>query len=330
MDKQEIKYRDGRYVGELQDDLPCGIGTLYNANNIKIYEGQWRDGKEHGNGSRFDIDTKSIRYKGHFIDGNETGFGALYSFGQKIEYAGEFLNSIRHGKGTEYDSNGSIIYDGNYANNIWHGYGVYCKKGETPRIGYWLNGYPVEEETYIIETCRHKLQGGTFPVSGTTQVQKAITKTTKAIRKRGGLIANKSDLPTHKQRIRNYSKGVNVNSVLGEVLAWATLASILAFIIVTITNRYRPFLLGFTIILMIATTIVAAMVMYKEKHGDLRAWQASKASWWAIMIIGFEGSLLTMLIIMLTNKDINMLIDKVMAGNANERVDDLTEETVKE
>ena len=44
------KVGDGKYSGEIENDLPNGQGTLTESNGEK-YEGEWKDGLIHGQGT---------------------------------------------------------------------------------------------------------------------------------------------------------------------------------------------------------------------------------------------------------------------------------------
>ena len=61
----EIKYEDGKkYIGEINNDLPNGKGTLYNKDNVILYEGDFIDGKKEGNGALYF--EEGNYYKGEF------------------------------------------------------------------------------------------------------------------------------------------------------------------------------------------------------------------------------------------------------------------------
>ena len=61
----------------------------YDANHVK-YDGQWKNGKYHGDGSFINADTFTM------------------------EYSGGYLNGIRQGAGTLFDSDGNVIWAGNF------------------------------------------------------------------------------------------------------------------------------------------------------------------------------------------------------------------------
>jgi len=67
-----------------------GQGTeYYDADHIK-YDGQWKQGKYHGDGSFFNAETFTM------------------------EYSGAHVNGVRNGAGTLFDPEGNIIYAGNF------------------------------------------------------------------------------------------------------------------------------------------------------------------------------------------------------------------------
>ena len=49
INKQELKFNDGKYIGEVVNGLAEGKGTWY-GNNGDRYEGEWRNDKKEGKG----------------------------------------------------------------------------------------------------------------------------------------------------------------------------------------------------------------------------------------------------------------------------------------
>ena len=55
-------------------------------------------------------------YEGEYLNGKRHGNGKEFCCGDKILYEGEYLNGERNGKGKEYDFNGKLILEGEYLN----------------------------------------------------------------------------------------------------------------------------------------------------------------------------------------------------------------------
>jgi hypothetical protein len=74
-----------------------GVGTLYLPNGCVKYQGDFKNGKEHGNGSSY--------YQNDYIDI------------ELIEYVGEWYNGIKHGSGILFSIGGDEIYSGQFEND---------------------------------------------------------------------------------------------------------------------------------------------------------------------------------------------------------------------
>jgi hypothetical protein len=172
----KIVYSNGKtYIGPVRNELPNGEGKLYNKNNEIIYEGNFVDGIEEGEGQRI---TKDYKYVGQFISGKMFGEGKIYFKNGKVKYMGGFANNkkegkgqyffedkehfiIEHnkkfyllngdsyighfmndkwnGKGIIYLKNGRIKYEGNFVDNKFEGHGKYNFESGIYYIGQWLN-----------------------------------------------------------------------------------------------------------------------------------------------------------------------------------------------
>ena len=75
INNQEIKFNDGRYIGEVVNGLLEGKGIFYGYNGDR-YEGEWRNGKQEGKGIFFWND--GDRYEGDWRKGNMEGKGIKY------------------------------------------------------------------------------------------------------------------------------------------------------------------------------------------------------------------------------------------------------------
>ena len=73
-------YNDGEnYEGEWKDGERHGQGSLYDSIGIKLYEGKWEDDKENGYGTYYY--ENGARYEGEFKDGELHGQGQMFSDG---------------------------------------------------------------------------------------------------------------------------------------------------------------------------------------------------------------------------------------------------------
>jgi hypothetical protein len=108
-------YEKGCYNGELQNNLPNGVGVM-----------AFKNGDS---------------YEGEFVNGLMHGLGVLYKENGDI-YKGEWRNDVKKGKG-EYICFEKWIYTGEWANDRFHGYGriefLGDRRGES-YDGQWENG----------------------------------------------------------------------------------------------------------------------------------------------------------------------------------------------
>jgi len=150
-----------RYEGEL---VPNGKGILYYANNnTKWYEGQFKNGSFHGNGTTFYangqkhaegewindtlhgftviyFENGNKRYEGEFKNGNLTGKGILYHDNGMRMYEGEFKSGYFHGQGTQFYYSSEVNYRGDFADGERNGRGIsYLSNGKKVYEGEWKN-----------------------------------------------------------------------------------------------------------------------------------------------------------------------------------------------
>ena len=110
INNQEIKYKDGRYIGEVVNGLAEGKGIFYGYNGNR-YEGEWR------NDNNNSIMNKEIKYD----DG---------------KYVGQVVNGKMEGKGIRYWNDGDR-YEGDYKNDKKEGKGIYYFKNGDREMGDW-------------------------------------------------------------------------------------------------------------------------------------------------------------------------------------------------
>jgi len=92
------------------------FGT-FNASNGDKYVGEWRDGKQQGQGTYTYANGK--KYVGEWRDGKQQGQGT-YTYADGREYVGEWQDYKRHGQGT-YTSADGRTWSGIWENNKYFG-----------------------------------------------------------------------------------------------------------------------------------------------------------------------------------------------------------------
>lgn len=123
--KGEFTYNDGKkYQGDWAFDKRNGYGVLREATGLVIYDGEWKEGVYHGNGtlynnhSRFEteftyLDFNSlgsawVKFDGEFYEGQWHGLGTLTILNNQ-KYSGKFRFDRVNGTGTFYKSNGLAV-----------------------------------------------------------------------------------------------------------------------------------------------------------------------------------------------------------------------------
>ena len=107
----------------IEGNCKNGKGT-YQYDEESKYEGQWRKGKRHGNGT----------FKGNGENVSEKIFG-----NQPMEYKGQWRNDLPNGKGTYTEDDGDK-YIGGFKNGIKHGKGTITNdEGKIIKKGYFKN-----------------------------------------------------------------------------------------------------------------------------------------------------------------------------------------------
>lgn len=123
-----------------------------------ICDGDWKDGKAHGENNYFDIDCDWLDYHpvqdGYWgggcypsqiavtetKSGEANGNSKLYEVGV-LKYEGETKRGYKHGDGVLYHSNGQVEYDGEWKNGSRDGKGkLYDEGGKLIYDGTWKKG----------------------------------------------------------------------------------------------------------------------------------------------------------------------------------------------
>lgn len=136
--QQTLNHADGQYIGDLQDGVPHGRGTLtYHPGNVrKKYEGEWVNGLFHGRGVlRF---SNEDRHEGQWENGRLHGQCILFA-ANGDKYEGSCVDGQPHGHGTQRNAKGHI-YVGGFENGQPHGQGCYTWSNGGSYTGAFRNG----------------------------------------------------------------------------------------------------------------------------------------------------------------------------------------------
>ena len=157
---------NGTYVGQVQPEsasekLPAhapsktrppnskGVGVVPHGRGVFTctkghgkggrYEGEFRDGKQHGRGLA--IFESGKWYEGEFRDGEPYGRG-VFKFKSGRRYEGEYRDGWRHGRGVCMSADGGG-YEGEWHNGERHGRGAIWAADGRVFDGDWASGFPL-------------------------------------------------------------------------------------------------------------------------------------------------------------------------------------------
>ena len=131
-------YAEGerRYEGEWKDGLQHGRGTFHFAAGEK-YEGDWRNGKPNGRGVKTYADGR--RYDGEWKDNAKHGRGRL-TWADGASYEGDWVSDAYHGHGVLQSA--EATYEGAFRAHQFHGQGTKTFADGRKLQGDWKNGEP--------------------------------------------------------------------------------------------------------------------------------------------------------------------------------------------
>ena len=127
---------EGKYVGEIENGIPNGQGTLTWKNPHEKYVGQWNNGLKHGQGTY--SWANGWEYVGDWKDGKRNGEGT-YSHSDGNKYVGTYKDGERNGLGTFYYPNGDK-YVGEWKGERQNGQGTWYLSNGNKWIGEMKNG----------------------------------------------------------------------------------------------------------------------------------------------------------------------------------------------
>lgn len=146
----------GFYEGGFRYWRRDGHGVLLDKVRSEVYEGQFRDERYHGQGTKWWADGSN--YAGTWFNGKKHMEGVMTSADGRV-YEGEWLEGKRHGKGKQVFENNDV-YLGSWRDGAQHGRGTYYFADRGVFEGNWCRGayhgegrlmvpgHPVEHVTY--------------------------------------------------------------------------------------------------------------------------------------------------------------------------------------
>jgi len=150
---KELKYNNGRYVGQVVNGKREGKGIFYNNNGGK-YEGDFKNDKADGKGILyFNI---GERYEGNFKNDKREGKG-IYYYNDGARYEGDWKNDKKEGKGIYYFKNGNR-FEGEFKNNNLEGKGIYYYYNGDREIGDWKDGKKIGKHVIFTENGEVKTE----------------------------------------------------------------------------------------------------------------------------------------------------------------------------
>eukprot|EP00929_Paragymnodinium_shiwhaense_P042758 TRINITY_DN22073_c0_g1_i1.p1 TRINITY_DN22073_c0_g1~~TRINITY_DN22073_c0_g1_i1.p1 ORF type:complete len:461 (-),score=113.79 TRINITY_DN22073_c0_g1_i1:197-1579(-) len=167
--QREANHGGGRYEGEvsIESGLREGHGRYYYQNPYFQYEGEWAEGKKHGQG-RFSFG-EGAYYEGNFEEGEITGLGERV-WADGSHYRGEFLNGARHGEGVFEKQHDGTRYEGSWAENKYSGEGMLTlANGDNYTGGFRAHKYHGEgllSEPRLSRSYEGKFREGLFHGAG--------------------------------------------------------------------------------------------------------------------------------------------------------------------
>ena len=153
--ENRIEYRDGKYVGEINNGKPNGQG-IESYSDGEEYVGEWKNGKKQGLGIY--NWNNGQKYVGEWKNGEKDGLGILsFPDGRKI------IGEYRKGKSwniTEYNKNGNIT--GKYVNGLKvekRRKVVLFEREVDGVLGWYENGDEREDTKFVGEIKNGKQNG---------------------------------------------------------------------------------------------------------------------------------------------------------------------------
>ena len=123
----------GRYIGEVGDDLPHGIGSWMSPDQHRYY-GDWMDGLKHGYGTY--LWSGGSKHVGEYKNGESNGQG-IWTHPEGDKYVGDYKNGEKNGQGIYTWADGKKFVGELQDGQSWDGIS-YLASGDVE--GTWSNG----------------------------------------------------------------------------------------------------------------------------------------------------------------------------------------------
>lgn len=107
------------YIGGFQKNLECGFGSLYEDLGLQLQEGEWKGGRPHGHGKKYD-EFGFRTYEGLFrcgialYESNNKPVKRYHKRSKRVKYVGGEQNKMFHGLGRLYNQKGFPLYEGGW------------------------------------------------------------------------------------------------------------------------------------------------------------------------------------------------------------------------
>ena len=141
--KGELSYT---YVGYMLDGKENGTGkfTEERSYGTITYEGEWKDGKRHGQGKRL---LGTTRYEGEWVNGDLEGYGVYDHPSHPLKkYEGNWKEGEYHGYGKLFLIYENEKYEGNWKEGKRHGQGTYTFETGRKVSGTWKEDWLVQKK----------------------------------------------------------------------------------------------------------------------------------------------------------------------------------------
>lgn len=100
------------YVGDVENGIVKGRGTLYGPQGNIVYDGEFDANAYNGAGKYYE--NSRLRYEGTFKDNLYEGEGRLYSDNEALRYEGSFHLGRMSGDGTLFNASQTPVYKGRF------------------------------------------------------------------------------------------------------------------------------------------------------------------------------------------------------------------------
>ena len=153
INKEEIVYKDGKYIGQILNGLREGRGIYYYKNGDR-YEGFWKNNKKDGKGIYYYNDGN--RYEGEWKNGIKEGKG-IYYYNDGDRYEGDFKNDKYDGRGIYYYNDGER-YEGDWVDDKRQGKGIYYYNNGDKRFGDYYQDKPIGKHVKFTKDGKIKMK----------------------------------------------------------------------------------------------------------------------------------------------------------------------------